>query len=77
MTQPTTEAGALKRPFRRSTAGSNTKDAVGRVRVQVTLLSAGGGHHARGNIVRSFTVKSSTVSSVANRVEQALFEVDE
>ena len=65
------------RTFRRPTRHTNRKDQVGRVRVQITLLTPGGGHHMTGNIVRSFTLRNTTVSSVALQVERGLFEEDE
>ena len=76
MTQPQTEAGVPKRPFRRPARHTNTKDEVGKVRVQVTLLGRYGQSHAKGNIVRSFTVLRSTVATVANRIERALYDDD-
>ena len=50
-------------------------DEVGRIRVQIMLLGKGRNTHQKGNIVRSFHVRGTTVSSVAFRVERALFEM--
>ena len=62
---------ALRRPPRHT----NTMDEVGRIRVQIMLLGKGRNTHQKGNIVRSFHVRGTTVSSVALRVERALFEM--
>lgn len=64
------EQTVLKRPSRHT----NKKDDVGRVRVQIMLLGKANTHQ-RGNIVRSFHVRGTSVSSVAFLVEKALFEV--
>ena len=64
----------MPRPLQRPARHTNTRDDTGRVRVQIILLGKSNSHQ-RGNIVRSFHVRGTSVSSVAFRVERALFEM--
>ena len=57
----------------RAARHTNKRDDVGRIRVQIMLLGKANSHQ-RGNIVRSFHVRGTSVSSVAFLVEKALFE---
>lgn len=51
----------------------NTVDSRGTVEIKVTRRGEGS-YPIKGNIVRSFTVQESTVSEVAERVREGLFE---
>lgn len=51
----------------------NVRDGVGTVQVRVILLADGGNSPQKGNISRTFSIKSARVSEVADFLERAAF----